>query len=61
MAQSLPRVLVLTRIGGFLKPSNGGQLRTHHLLRRICEYGHVDVFNPGMHQIVTESEEWCKL
>ena len=61
MARSLPRVLVLTRIGGFLRPSNGGQLRTHHLLRRLCEHAQVDLFNPGMAQIVTQTEEWAQL
>ena len=42
------KVLYVTQIGGFLFPSNGGQLRTHHVLSKLCQNHSVDVYCPKL-------------
>ena len=41
-----PKVLYVAGISGFLLPKNGGQIRTHNILKQLCTQFEVDIFSP---------------
>lgn len=40
------KVLYVAGISGFMEPMNGGQIRTHHILKQLCKEFEVDIFSP---------------
>jgi glycosyltransferase involved in cell wall biosynthesis len=57
----MKRVLFITHITGFLKPGNGGQLRTHHLLKELGKNNVVDVYCDSLCPSVIDSVAWRTL
>ena len=41
-----PKVLYVAGIAGFMEPKNGGQIRTHEILKQLCTQYEVDIFSP---------------
>lgn len=40
------RILYIAGISHFMRPKNGGQIRTHHILKQLCTEFKVDIFSP---------------
>jgi len=57
----LKRVLFITHITGFLRPGNGGQLRTHFVLKELAKNNHVDVYCDQFKTSVETTPEWLQL
>lgn len=41
-----PKILYVAGIAGFMEPTNGGQIRTHEILKQLCTRFEVDIFSP---------------
>ena len=41
-----PKVLYVAGISGFMEPKNGGQIRTHQIIKQLCTEFEVDIFSP---------------
>ena len=57
----MKEVLFITHITGFLRPGNGGQLRTHFVLKELARNNHVDVYCDQFKTSIETSTEWSQL
>ena len=57
----MKKVLFITSITGFLKPGNGGQLRTHFVLKELARNNHVDVYCDSFKPSIMQTPEWIEL
>ena len=57
----MKRVLFITHITGFLRPGNGGQLRTHFVLKELSRNNHVDVYCDQFKTSIETTPEWTQL
>ena len=58
---AMKKVLFITHIAGFLKPGNGGQLRSHYLLKEIARKNDVDVYCDKLPSNVESTSGWRDL
>lgn len=40
------KILYVAGISGFMEPTNGGQIRAHEILKKLCAEYEVDIFSP---------------
>ena len=57
----MKKLLFITHITGFLRPGNGGQLRTHFVLKELAKNNHVDVYCDQFKTSVETTPEWLQL
>jgi glycosyltransferase involved in cell wall biosynthesis len=57
----MKKVLFITHLTGFLSPGNGGQLRTHHILKKLSQHTIVDLFAPGFDNAIHSDPRWLSL
>ena len=41
-----PKILYVAGISSFMEPKNGGQIRTHEILKQLCTLFEVEIFSP---------------
>ena len=48
-----PKILYVAGISQFQKPTNGGQLRTHHVILQLAQEFKIDIYSPILPRIIS--------